>query len=92
MDLIRNIRERDPNAIIFVITGYPSMKYVSESLTLRAYEYFVKPFNLGEMHVKIQRAFEKRQLEKKIKTLQRLLLVLFISIPLWIALTVLLQK
>jgi DNA-binding NtrC family response regulator len=92
LDLIKKIRERGSNVVVFVITGYPTIENASESLTQGAYDYFVKPFNLGEMQVKIYRALEKKKLEKRIKTMERLLLGLCASMLSWFALTILVAK
>lgn len=54
-----------------------------------AYDYLVKPVDLNELHLKIDRALEKKDIGKSISTLRGVNWAMIISIPIWLALGIL---
>ena len=84
LDLIRIIRKKDPGVAFFVITGYPSLESAVETLSQGVYDYIIKPFHLGEIRIRIHRVLDKKQLERSVRLMRKIIWALIISIPIWI--------
>ena len=65
------IREADPMVVVIVMTAFGSRRLAMDALKAGAYDYFTKPFRMEEMYVVIERALEKRQLQKDLRELER---------------------
>lgn len=85
LDLIRMIRQKNPEVAFFVITGYPSLQSAAETLSQGVHDYIIKPFLLSDIHLRIYRVREKKQLERSIRQMRKIIWGLGISIPVWIA-------
>ncbi len=71
MDLLKLLKEKRPEIMVIMITGYPSIKTAVESIKLGAFDYLPKPFTPNELRTLISRALARKQLfgetkEKKI--------------------------
>jgi DNA-binding NtrC family response regulator len=86
LDLIRIARDKDPKTAFFVITGYPTVQSAAETLYQGVYDYIIKPLHLGDLRLRISRVREKKQLEKSIRHMRKIIWALVISIPIWITL------
>jgi signal transduction histidine kinase len=63
IDLMRELKARDPAIEVILITGYASLQTAIESLQLGAYDYIEKPFvNLDLVVEKFRKAIERRGL------------------------------
>ena len=62
VDVLERIKENNPEAIVIVITGYPSVKSAVQTMKLGAYDYLSKPFTPDELRLAVRRALEKRNL------------------------------
>jgi DNA-binding NtrC family response regulator len=62
LDILKKIKEKDPNAIVIIITAYGTIKDAVEALKLGAFDYITKPFALEEFNLIINRALEVREL------------------------------
>ncbi|MFB0562683.1 MAG: HD domain-containing phosphohydrolase [Candidatus Lokiarchaeia archaeon] len=71
IEIMRRIKEFDPDNMVIVITGYPSFETVQEALRLGAYDYITKPFNLEEISFIVKRAVEFRRLQLANKKLMK---------------------
>jgi putative two-component system response regulator len=71
IEIMRRIKESDPDNTVIVITGYPSFETVQEALRLGAYDYITKPFNLEEIFFIVKRAVEFRRLRLANKKLMK---------------------
>lgn len=67
------LRQTDPLADVIVMTAYSDRDPGIEAMQNGAYDFFTKPFSLSEMEIVIKRAFEKRKLQEKIKSLRQTL-------------------
>ena len=85
LDLIRMIRQKDSEAACFVITGYPTLQSAMETLSQGVHDYMVKPFNLADIRLRIYRVLEKKQLQRSVRLMRKIIWALVISIPIWIA-------
>ena len=62
MDLLREIKHGDSGAAVIMMTAYSTTKSAIEAMKLGAHDYITKPFDVDELKVLIQRAFEKSEL------------------------------
>jgi DNA-binding NtrC family response regulator len=85
LDLIRIARKKDPGVAFFVITGYPTLQSAAETLYQGVHDYIIKPFNLGDLRLRIYRVMEKKELKRSVRHMRKIILALVISIPFWIA-------
>ncbi len=90
LELLKRIREMDKEVIFLMITGYPSIETAVDAIKKGAYDYITKPFHMEDVKLRIERAFEKRSLKERLKTVQGLAWALLFSIPLWLILGIIL--
>ncbi|HNT33554.1 MAG TPA: response regulator, partial [bacterium] len=64
-DLLKVVQERYPNTIVIVMTGHASVESAVDAMRLGAFDYLVKPFNLSEAEITIERAGELLRLRKE---------------------------
>ena len=60
--LLRQIRQEDPDAAVIVASGAPDVKTAIASLKLGAHAFIMKPINMEELLITVERALERRQL------------------------------
>ncbi|RMF61403.1 MAG: sigma-54-dependent Fis family transcriptional regulator [Calditrichaeota bacterium] len=92
LELLKKIRARDKNVIFLMITGYPSIETAVEAIKKGAYDYITKPFHMDDVKLRIERAFEKKNLRERLSTIQGFVWALLFSIPLWLILGIILAK
>jgi DNA-binding NtrC family response regulator len=71
MDVLARLRDADPEVIIVIITGYPSIETVLKAFRLGAYDYLPKPFSPQEVRIITARAEERRRLGFENEQLRR---------------------
>jgi DNA-binding NtrC family response regulator len=62
LDLLRNIRERRPDAAVVVMTGEKERSFALKAVELGAYDFFRKPVDPGELVLILGRAVERRRM------------------------------
>ncbi|HIG10390.1 MAG TPA: sigma-54-dependent Fis family transcriptional regulator [Planctomycetes bacterium] len=76
LDVLREARHLQPEAVVLVITGHGSVATAVEAIQIGAADYLTKPVNLAELRTKLPRAVEavrnkvanvelRRQLDKR---------------------------
>jgi two-component system response regulator PilR (NtrC family) len=90
LELLKRIRNIDKDVIFLMITGYPSIETAVDAIKKGAYDYITKPFHMEDVKLRLERAFEKRSLKERLKTIQGLVWALLFSIPLWLILGIIL--
>ncbi|MEX2684062.1 MAG: ATP-binding protein [Candidatus Sigynarchaeota archaeon] len=65
--ILHKFKERFPDAVCIIITGYASLQNAIVAMKDGADGYFVKPLNVDEILLVIQSAFEKKRLQKEIR-------------------------
>src|SRR4051794_16345572 len=73
MDVLREVRERDQETPIFMITAYGSVEAAVQALKLGANDYFSKPWDNEKLLIEIERMIAKHRLEHENKHLKRAL-------------------
>src|ERR1700728_3042166 len=73
MDVLRDVRQRDRETPIFLITAYGSVEAAVDALKLGANDYFSKPWDNEKLLIEIDRMISKRRLEYENTHLKRAL-------------------
>ena len=71
LDALPRLAEAAPGVDVIVMTGYASKDSGVVAMQRGAYDYFTKPFSLGEMEVVVRRALEKRRMQTELQELKR---------------------
>ncbi len=61
VELLGKIKERAPDAIVILMTGYASLGTAVESLRLGAHDYLIKPSSSQDIRQSVQRGLERAQ-------------------------------
>lgn len=86
IELLKQLMERDSKVLFILVTGYPTLETAVQAIKSGAYDYIVKPFNLEDLRIKVERAFMTSQLKTSLKKVSGILWALIISVPIWIIL------
>lgn len=65
IELLKQIKEIDPNIDVIVITGYASVETAVESMKLGAVDYLTKPLNIDQIKIVVNKTLEHRILKRK---------------------------
>ncbi|MBP1643564.1 MAG: two component, sigma54 specific, transcriptional regulator, Fis family, partial [Acidobacteria bacterium] len=70
MDVLRQIRQRDPEQVVVVITAYSSIEGAIEAMRQGAFHYVPKPFKNEEVLLTIRKGLEQRRLTQENRELR----------------------
>src|SRR2546426_8536608 len=77
LEALHQIRERRPDAVIIVVTGYGTVQSAVQAMKNGAYDYVTKPFSMEELRLLLERVSshlklktENRMVREKIKSKQ----------------------
>lgn len=77
LDALQRIKERRPDAVVIVVTGYGTVQSAVQAMKNGAYDYVTKPFSLDELKLLLERVAshmklksENRMLREKVKSKQ----------------------
>jgi DNA-binding NtrC family response regulator len=73
MDVLQEVRQRDRDTPIFMITAYGSVEAAVKALKLGANDYFSKPWDNEKLIIEIDRMIDRRRLEYENTHLKRAL-------------------
>ena len=73
MDVLKEVRQRDRETPIFMITAYGSVEAAVSALKLGASDYFSKPWDNEKLVIEIERMIARRRLESENTHLKRAL-------------------
>lgn len=62
LDLLNELRKRDPEALVLVLTAFGDGTGAAEAIRAGAYDFISKPYDLAELRQTLSRALERRQL------------------------------
>jgi DNA-binding NtrC family response regulator len=71
LELLREIRRRRPEAVVVLMTAYATVRGAVEAMRDGAYDYLVKPFDLDEVGLLLERVLEVRTLRRENRELRR---------------------
>src|SRR3954454_24094560 len=77
LEAVHQIRERGPDSVVIVVTGYGTVQSAVQAMRNGAYDYVTKPFSMDELKLLLKRVAahlklksENRMLREKIKSKQ----------------------
>ncbi len=70
LELLEHFRDTLPDVEIIMITGYSEVADAVEAMKMGAYDYITKPFSLDRMNIVIERAYQRRLLQKELRLLK----------------------
>lgn len=71
LDVLRKIRQRQPDAVIIMITANVLVDETIAALRGGAYDFIGKPINLEELHVAIRNGIEASRLRREVNLIRR---------------------
>jgi NtrC-family two-component system response regulator AlgB len=71
VELLREMRRRRPDAVVVLMTAYATVRGAVEAMREGAYDYLVKPFELDEVGLLLERILEVRGLRRENRQLRR---------------------
>jgi len=81
LDVMRGIKECSPATECILITGYASQTSAIEAINLGAYSYILKPYNMDQLLLMVQRAIEKRKAEEVLRESEKEYRLLVNNLP-----------
>jgi len=71
LEVLAQTKKLQPEAEVVVITGYASVETAVEAMRKGAYHYISKPIKIEELKLLVQKALEKRRLQREVGDLRR---------------------
>lgn len=71
IDVLKALKEIDPDLLVIIITGYGSVESAVESLKLGAFHYMKKPFKADALRVIVKLALQTQSLKREVRNLKR---------------------
>lgn len=71
IDLLKEVKKSGNDIATILLTGHASVETAIEAVRLGANDYMLKPINLEELQIRVKRAFEHIELEKKLYEAER---------------------
>ena len=66
IDVLPRIKAADPSTVVVIATAVRELRTAVEALKRGAYDYLTKPFDVDDILMLAQRAFDKRALEREV--------------------------
>jgi DNA-binding NtrC family response regulator len=70
LKILEKVRQKDPEAIVIMITATKTVKTAVEAMKLGAYDYITKPFDVDELRLVVSRAISTQALQKEVDYLR----------------------
>src|SRR6476619_1049146 len=70
LDVLRTAKALHPNTAVILMTAFGSVNTAVEAMKIGAFDYVLKPFEIEEMEVKIDKALEVKRLKTEIEYLR----------------------
>jgi len=64
IEITKTAKKKNKDTDIIVITGYASLESAISALRQKVYDYILKPFNISEILLTVEKVFEKQRLKK----------------------------
>jgi PAS domain S-box-containing protein len=69
-EVLEKSKQIDPDLLVIIITGYATVESAVEAMKIGAYDFISKPFNPDQLTIVVNRALEKKRLEKETERLR----------------------
>jgi len=70
IDVLKTLKELDPELLVIIITGYGSVESAVESLKLGAFHYMKKPFKADALRLIVKLALKTQTLKREVRKLK----------------------
>ncbi|MBN1476755.1 sigma-54-dependent Fis family transcriptional regulator [Candidatus Sumerlaeota bacterium] len=70
LKLVQALRDRPDPPQVIIMTALEEINDAVEAMRLGAFHYLLKPFNMGEVRIVIDKALERRRLEREVSELR----------------------
>ncbi|MCX6600316.1 MAG: response regulator [bacterium] len=67
LDVLRTAREKHPDCVVIVVTGYASVRSAVEALRLGAHDYLIKPCDEHELLFRVNMGLERVDLHRELR-------------------------
>jgi DNA-binding NtrC family response regulator len=71
MEVLKQLRSRDPEQVVIVVTAYSSIESAIEAMRVGAFHYIPKPFKNEEVLLTIRKGLEQRRLTSENRSLKQ---------------------
>lgn len=86
IELLEEMRGIRADTLFIMITGFPTIETAVKAIKEGAYDYLMKPLDMNQLIGVLNRALGTLELRRSISTMKGLNTALFISIPFWLIL------
>jgi len=69
VELVRRIKDQDPDSVVILMTGYPSLSTAVEALRLGAHDYLIKPSSSHDIRQSVAQGIERARALKRRRAL-----------------------
>ncbi|WP_084312778.1 response regulator [Desulfobulbus elongatus] len=73
MEVLRRAKNKCPDQIVFILTGYGELHSAIEALRLGADDYLLKPYNHDELMLRVAKSLAGRSLRQKVRLYESML-------------------
>ena len=91
MELLHELRQINSKVLFVMVTGYPTLDTATRAIKEGAYDYLVKPVDMHQLALVMNRALATLELRSNLTTMRGLNVALLLSIPFWIILGILVR-
>lgn len=88
--LLDKVKDMDQSTEVILFTGYPEVNSAIDAMKSGAFDYLVKPVDLRELKLKVERALERKNMGKSLSALRGINWAMMVSIPFWLILGIVL--
>ncbi len=81
IDILKAMKEIDPDLLVIVVTGYGSVETAVESLKLGAFHYMKKPFKADALRLIVKLALQTNSLKREVRAIRKGELEFFEKVP-----------
>ena len=71
LEVLERVKDLDKDIATILLTGHGSIETAVEAVRLGASDYLLKPINLEELQIRVRRAFERLELERRLYEAER---------------------
>lgn len=71
IDILKEMKEKNPDAVVIMVTAVEDVKTIVEAVKLGAYDYLIKPINSQELFLTVKNALETRRMKDQILAMQQ---------------------
>jgi two-component system response regulator AtoC len=68
--VLKRVKERDPDTLVILLTAHSSVDIAVEAMKQGAFHYAIKPFNLDEIVLLVEKALETTRLRREVRVLR----------------------